>query len=105
MMYVILKIVQRVYFREDAFGYLFVVGKNLFESVSAELHSGLQVQELSEREAAKVVTFHNVAQLEVFLFQPHDGRSGEDYLQVRETVVAHTKFLAPFRMLEHLVDQ
>src|SRR5699024_11569475 len=48
---------------------------------------------------------HDVAQLHILLFQTHHGRAGEHDFQVGEAVVAHTQFLAPFRVLEYLVYQ
>lgn len=70
-----------------------------------ELHVGLQVQILTERETAQVVTFRNVAQLQIFLFQAHHGRAGEYNLQIGKTVVAQAQLLAPVGVLEHLVYQ
>ena len=70
-----------------------------------ELHVGLQVQILTEGETAQVVTFRNVAQLQIFLFQAHHGRAGEYNLQIGKTVVAQAQLLAPVGVLEHLVYQ
>lgn len=70
-----------------------------------ELHVGLQVQILTEGETAQVITFRNVAQLQIFLFQAHYGRAGEYNLQIGKTVVAQAQLLAPVGVLEHLVYQ
>ena len=104
-MQVILQVIQRTYFGENTFGNLFVIAQNLFQSISAEFHSGLQVQVFAERETTQVVTLHDVTQFQVLFFQSHHGRTGEDDFQIWETVVAHTEFPAPVRVLEHLVYQ
>ena len=70
-----------------------------------ELHVGLQVQILTEGETAQVITFRNVAQLQIFLFQAHHGRAGEYNLQIGKAVVAQAQLLAPVGVLEHLVYQ
>ena len=90
MMQVILKIIQRSYFGKYSFGYLFMCTEDFFEAVCPEFHSCLQVQKFTERESAQVITFRNVTQFEVFLFESHDGRTGEDNLQAGETVIAHS---------------
>lgn len=70
-----------------------------------KLHVGLQVQILTEGETAQVITFRNVAQLQILLFQAHHGRAGEYNLQIGKAVVAQAQLLAPVGVLEHLVYQ
>ena len=70
-----------------------------------ELHARLQVQVFAKGEAAQVVAFHNVAQLQILFFQAHYGGTGEYDFQVGETVVAHAQLLTPLRVLEYLVYQ
>ena len=100
MVHIVLYVVQWTYFGEDAFGYLFVVAQDFFQRIGMELHARLQVQVFAEGEAAQVVALHDVAQLHILLFQTHHGRAGEHDFQVGGAVVAHTQFLAPFRVLE-----
>ena len=105
VVHIILEIVQRAHFGKNTFGYLLVVAQYFFQRVAAELHACLQVQVLAEREAAQVITFYDVPQFQVLLFQAHHGRTGKDNLQIGKAVVAQAQFLAPVRMLEYLVYQ
>ena len=82
-----------------------MIAQNLFQCVSTELHAGLQVQILTEREATQIIALHNVTQFQIFLFQSHYGRTGEYDFEVRETIVAHSQFSAPVRVFKHLVYQ
>ncbi len=104
-MQVILQVIQRTYFGENTFGNLFVVAQNFFQCISTELHACLQVQILTEGEATQIITLHYITQFQVFLFQSHYGRTGKHDFEVWETVVTHTEFPAPVRVLEHLVYQ
>ena len=85
---------------------LFVSAKNFFEAVCPEFHACLVSSEIHGKKIrAQVITLCNVTQFKIFLFESHDGRTGEDNLQARKTVVTHTQLSAPFGMFEHLVDQ
>ena len=102
---IVLEVIQRARFREDAPRYPFVALHDFVQRVGVELHACLQVEVFAEREAAQVVALHDVAQLRVLFLESHDGRTGENDFQVGKEVVAAAQFVTPVRMLEHLVNE
>lgn len=105
MMDIILKVFHRTNLGQDGMGNLFVMVLNVLQRVRLELLSGLQVQVFPERESPEVVALDDTVEFRVFFLQPHDTRTGEDYLKLRVAVVASAKFSTPVRLLEYLVNQ
>ena len=82
-----------------------VVGENLVEGVGTERVACQQVDELTERETAQVIGFHDAVEFGVLVLQPHHAAAREDDLQVRVEVIALAELDRPVRLFEHLVDE
>lgn len=104
-MNVIVEIFHRGGQREDLPDDMIMIIDDIFQGIRMEVIAGLQIQELTEREAAEVVAFHDTIEFGVLLFQPHDAGACEDDLQLREEVITTAELHAPVGFLEHLVNE
>ena len=59
MVQIILEINQRIYLLKYALSYFFVMCENILQGVRLEIMTGLQVQELTERQSTKIIYFYN----------------------------------------------
>ena len=85
--------------------YILVVFQNLLKRVTAYIQTGLEVEELAERESTEVVRFDYAVEFRVLLLKSHHRRAGKDDAESWILVVALTQLLAPVGQLKHLVDE
>ena len=105
MMQIVLKVCHRFSHRADAFRNLLMVHQYFSKRISRKTVPGHQIKKFPEWETSQVIRNHLARQVGIFLFQPHDGRTGKNDLQVGEVIVTIAEFFRPSRIFEHLVDQ
>lgn len=88
MVYVVHEVFRGTGLWQDLLDDVFVAREYLVKRVWRELVVGLEVEKLAEREPPQVVTLHDAVQFGILFLEPHHARAGEDYLQLREAVVA-----------------
>ena len=102
---VALEEIQRIDLGEDVLHNPFMMLNDVLKAIGREVVSGLEVQELTEREASQVIALDKAIELGVLLLEAHHRGTGEDDAQARVLIMATAQFLGPIGLLEHLVDE
>ena len=85
--------------------YALVVAHDLLEGAGREVTPCLEVEELTEGEAAQVVAVDESVEFGVLLLEAHDAGASKDDAQAWVLVVASPELSAPRGVLEDLVDE
>ena len=102
---IVLEIVERFDFRTNLSRNGCMVRNDFVVLIGTEICTGHQINELTERESAEVVTVHNSVEDGILLLQTHDSRTCKYNLNLGILIVDKLQFITPIGILEYLVDE
>ena len=102
---ILLEILPRTYFGQDALEDRLMVFEQFFERISAEVFTCAQVDKLTEGETMQPILLCQGVKLSVVGVATAYGGGGVDNAQIGESVVAFDDLLTPVGQFEGLVNQ